>query len=269
MSGTSALTRVRVVLCGTTHPGNIGATARAMKTMGLEQLFLVAPKRFPDPEADARSVHALDVLADARVCETLEEALADTVLACALTARRRHLAPEVVSPREAAPLLLAEAKAGDVAIVFGPEASGLTSDEVSLCQRVVHIPTNPEYVSLNLAAAVQIMAYELRVAARLHGAVETQHVAPAPASFEEVEAFHRHLHAVLLRIGFLDPRRPGRLVQRLRRLFARARLEKEEVAILRGVLKMIDGQTAAVAEPNNGGVEPEPAGLNARRSVID
>jgi len=240
MSGAALLDRVRVVLCDTTHPGNIGAAARALKTMGLERLYLVAPRYFPDPEADARASNARDLLESAQVCTSLAQALDGTVFAAALTARSRELGQPTLAPREAAPLLLAEAAAGDVALVFGRESSGLTREQVNLCQRIVHIPTNPDYSSLNLAAAVQIMTYELRMAAGI-GTLPAPEV-HEPASFEEVEAFHLHLEQVMRETGFLDPRKPRRLTQRMRRLFTRARLEKEEVSLLRGLLKAMQAQ---------------------------
>ena len=239
MSGEAALDRVRVVLCDTTHPGNIGAAARALKTMGLSRLYLVAPLHFPHEEADARASNARDVLERARVCASLEEALRGTVFAAALTARSRELGQPALAPRDAAPLVLAEAAAGDVALVFGRESSGLTREQVNLCQRIVHIPANPAYSSLNLAAAVQIMTYELRVAAGAGGLPAPEVF--EPASFEEVEAFHLHLEQVMRETGFLDPRKPRRLTQRMRRLFTRARLEKEEVSLLRGLLKAMQG----------------------------
>lgn len=242
MSGMAALDRVRVVLCNTTHPGNIGAAARALKTMGLSRLYLVAPLHFPHAEADARASNARDVLERAQVCASLEEALRGTVFAAALTARTRELGQPAVTPRDAAPLLLAEAAAGDVALVFGREASGLTREQVDLCQRIVHIPANPAYSSLNLAAAVQIMTYELRVASGAAG-LPAPEVAE-PASFEELEAFHLHLEQVMRETGFLDPRKPRRLMQRMRRLFTRARLEKEEVSLLRGLLKAMQTRPA-------------------------
>ena len=245
MSGEPALDRVRVVLCDTTHPGNIGATARALKTMGLSRLYLVAPLCFPHPEADARASNARDVLEGAKVFATLGEALQGTVFTCALTARSRELSQPVLAPRDAAPQLLAEAATGDVALVFGRESRGLTREQVNLCQRIVHIPANPVYSSLNLAAAVQIMTYELRLAAGA-GSLPAPEVCE-PASFEEVEAFHLHLQQVMRETGFLDPRKPRRLTQRMRRLFTRARLEKEEVSLLRGLLKAT--QTSPTTRP--------------------
>jgi tRNA/rRNA methyltransferase len=230
----ASLTGIRVVLCGTTHPGNIGAAARAMKTMGLSALYLAAPKRFPAPEAEAMSAGATDVLEHATVCTSLDEALEGTVFAVACTARTRDLSHAVLTPREAAIRLTREAAQGPVALVFGPEKSGLTADQVNRCSAIAMIQANPEYNSLNLASAVQIFAYEARLAA---AAVETlpQEVFE-PATYEEVEFFFRHLEQTLYDIEFLDPKQPKRLMQRMRRLFQRARLEREEVNILRGIL---------------------------------
>ena len=257
MSGEAALDRVRVVLCNTTHPGNIGAAARALKTMGLARLYLVAPLAFPDPEADARASNARDVLAGATVCASLADALRGTVFAAALTARSRELGQPALAPRDAAPLVLAEAAAGDVALVFGRESSGLTREQVNLCQRIVHIPANPAYSSLNLAAAVQIMTYELRVAAGAGGLPAPEVF--EPASFEEVEAFHLHLLQVMRESGFLDPRKPRRLTQRMRRLFTRARLEKEEVSLLRGLLKAMQADRPSAARADDPAAEHGPA----------
>lgn len=234
MIPTNSLDNVRIVLVHPTHPGNIGASARAMKTMGLSSLVLVNPKRFPDREAEALASGALDVLAEARVCASLDEALSGTVLAAALSARQRELSHTAYHAKEAAGIVLEQARQHPVALVFGGEISGLSNEEIIKCQMLVHIPANPEYSSLNLAAAVQVMCYELRLA--------LENLAPQPsefeaASFEEVEMFYRHLEEVMVSTGYLNPDKPKRLMERLRRLFARARLEKEEVNILRGILK--------------------------------
>jgi len=234
-TGEAALARIRMVLVRTTHPGNIGAAARAMKTMGLARLALVAPRRFPDPQADAMATGASDVLAAARVCATLDEALAGTTLAVALTARRRELSHLALDARDAARLALEEALGnGEVAFVFGTEMAGLANEEAIRCQRIVHIPTSPAYTSLNLAAAVQVMAYELRCAAG--GRLRVDNERFEAAGFDEVEGFYAHLERSLIASGFLDPANPKRLLERLRRLFGRTRLEREEVNILRGVL---------------------------------
>lgn len=237
MNKPAPLAQVRVVLSHPSHPGNIGAAARAMKTMGLSQLVLVNPKRFPDSQADALASGALDVLESARVVETLDAALAGTTLSAALSARRRDLPHPQLTAREAARLLAAEARRSPVALVFGTEMSGLTVEEAGKCRLLVSIPANPEYSSLNLAAAVQVLAYELRMALDEESAPP---FAAEPARFDEIEHFFRHLEATLVRIGFLDPQRPRRLMQRLRRLFARAGLEKEEVNILRGILNAME-----------------------------
>lgn len=230
--------RMRVVLVRTSHPGNIGAAARAMLTMGLDRLLLVAPRRFPDPAADARASGATAVLAQATVVESLDAALAGAVLTIGLSARPREFAGQVLPVRAAAERAVAAAPHGDVALVFGTEMSGLSNEELARCAVVATIPANPGYASLNLAAAVQVAAYELRVASG-RGDVWT---APrfAPASHDEIEGLHAHAVRTLAAMRFLDPAMPKRLMPRLRRLFARAGLEREEVNILRGVLARID-----------------------------
>jgi tRNA/rRNA methyltransferase len=229
-----ALAHVRVVLSHTSHPGNIGACARAMKTMGLTQLVLVQPRHFPHPEAQAMASRATDILDGAQVCATLDEALAGTVYAAACTARGRDLSHVVLSPREGAARMIEEARHGPVALVMGPEKYGLTMQEVNACSVIVNIPANPDYSSLNLASAVQVLAYELRLAA-MQQALPAQKTYP-PAAHEDMELLYAHLEQTMVDIGFLDPAEPKRLMQRMRRLFARARVEREELNILRGVL---------------------------------
>jgi tRNA/rRNA methyltransferase len=224
---------IRIVLSHTSHPGNIGAAARAMKTMGLRSLYLINPKSFPDPEAEARASNAVDVLQRAQVCKKLDEALDNTVLTAAVTARPRELSHDVFDARQGTRELLRYAQQ-PVALLFGRENSGLTTAEVSKCQIIIHIPANPQYPSLNLASAVQIMAYELRMAL-MEDRVPVTPIS-LPASFNEVELLYAHLEQVMIASGFLDPQKPKFLMQRIRRLFARARLEKEEVHILRGIL---------------------------------
>lgn len=244
MKKPNALNNIRIVLSHTSHPGNIGAAARAMKTMGLERLYLVNPKAFPDPVADARAAGASDVLENAQVCATLDEALAGTVLAVAVTARRRDLSHEMLPAHQAASRMLELALQGEVALLFGTEMSGLSNAELDKCQLLATIPANPEFTSLNLASAVQILAYELRMALlNLASLGEAEgHAAKTfdAASFEDVERFYQHLERTMVATGFLDPACPGRLMQRLRRLFARARPEKEEVNILRGILTSVE-----------------------------
>jgi tRNA/rRNA methyltransferase len=238
----AALDRVRVVLCETSHPGNIGAAARAMKTMGLSRLVLVKPKLFPHPDAEALATGADDVLAGATVCEDLGQALAGTVLAVAATARHRDLAHEVLDCRSACNRIARESQTGEVALVFGTERSGLTAMQVSQCHLIATIPTNDSYSSLNLAQAVQVFAYELRMNT-LGAPTFAQHAASREgaemATHEEMEGFFGQLEETFYSSGFLDPAEPKRLMQRMRRLFARARTEKTEVNILRGFLSAI------------------------------
>jgi len=228
------LARIRIVLSHTSHPGNIGAAARAMKTMGLSRLALVNPKYFPDAEADARASGAADVLEQAVVCQSLAEALRDTVMVAGMTARRRDLALPFSWARQGAAQLVGVAAQGEVALVFGNESSGLSNEELSLCHLPIMIPANPDYSSLNLGAAVQLMCYELRLAAELPG--EAPRGELALATMEEIEGLHAHLEKSAIASGFLNPAQPNRLMLRFRRLFARAGLEREEVSILRGLL---------------------------------
>jgi tRNA/rRNA methyltransferase len=235
---TDRLSRIRIVLVAPSHPGNIGAAARAMHTMGLARLVLVAPRQFPAPDADARATGATSLLDAARVVATLDEALVGAVLSIGLSARSREFAGRVLAVRDAAREAIAVAPQGDVAFVFGSEMSGLSNDELARCAIVATIPANPAYPSLNLAAAVQVAAYELRVAAT--GGQVWRAPRFAPASADEIAALHAHGERTLVAMRLLDPAMPKRLVPRLRRLFARAGLEKEEVNILRGILARID-----------------------------
>ncbi|PXW87630.1 tRNA/rRNA methyltransferase [Nitrosomonas sp. Nm84] len=233
MNAPCPLDHIRIVLSHTSHPGNIGAAARAMKTMGLHSLYLINPRFFPDKEADARAANASDILEFAKVCTGLDEALENTVLTAAITARPRELSHDVFDARQGAHELLRYAQQQPVALLFGRENSGLTTAEVSKCQIIIHIPANPQYPSLNLASAVQIMSYELRMTL-------TENAAPPAirpsASFNELESLYAHLEELMIISNFLDPQKPKLLMQRIRRLFSRARLEKEEVQILRGIL---------------------------------
>ena len=231
-----ALDRIRVVLSRTSHPGNIGAAARAMKNMGLRDLWLVGPESFPDEVATARASGAADLLESARVVGTLQEALADTVFSAALTARRRELSLPRMQARDAARELVARSSDGIVALVFGNETSGMTNEEVGLCSLPVTIPTDPEFSSLNLGAAVQVLSYELRMAAFGEAAAAPADLQAEPATHADFEGFMGHLERVVTASGFHDPANPKRLLPRMRRLFNRVRLEKEEVAILRGML---------------------------------
>ncbi len=225
---------VRVVLSHTTHPGNIGAAARAMKTMGLSKLYLVNPRHFPDAQADAMAAGADDILRAAVVCDSISAALNGVVFTVGMTARLRDISLEVKSPREAMPLVLQHA-AQPVALLFGTEMSGLSNEEAAKAQVLVNIPANPEFSSLNLAAAVQVIVYELSVAAQQFSPALSS---TSPATHEQVEGFFAHLEKTLTEISFFTTQNPARLMQRLRRLYARARLEQEEINILRGILSV-------------------------------
>lgn len=231
---TQTLDNVRVILSHTSHPGNIGSAARAMKTMGLSKLYLINPRHFPDVQATAMAASADDVLANAVVCSSLEEALQGVVFVVGMSARVRDISQEVLAPREAMPLV-AQQSSQPVALLLGAETSGLTNEELARCQLMVRIPVNPEYTSLNLASAVQLIAYELRLAA---GQGECGAPEVMPASAEHVEGFFKQLEETLLEIEFLHGQHSTKLMHKLRRLYARARLELEEVNILRGILTL-------------------------------
>jgi tRNA/rRNA methyltransferase len=230
----TALSRACVVLSRPSHPGNVGAAARAMKTMGLSDLRLVAPARFPDPQAATLASGALDVIEAARVHETLEAALADVVISVGFTARPRDLSHPARSLRETVPPLLEATSRGRVALVFGNETFGLSNEELARCSALAHIPANPAYSSLNLAAAVQVACYELSTQA--HAFAVPAEPERTAATGEEIEALFAHWERAMVSSGFLDPAQPKRLMERMRRLFARAGLEREEVQFLRGML---------------------------------
>lgn len=231
--------QVRIVLVGTQHPGNIGSAARAMKTMGLRRLALVAPERFPHIEAQTMAAGADDVLAAAECFDTLAEAVADCRLVLGCTARSRRVALEELPPRVGA-VRIVEATAGGsgAAMVFGRERTGLTNDELHLCHAAVHIPADPEYTSLNLAAAVQVIAYEWRMAmlATLKSNLPDRDEAEPPASHAELEGFFSQLADTLEAIDFHKGRAPQSAMRKLRRLFLRSRLDLREVRLLRGIL---------------------------------
>ena len=224
---------IRVVLSHTTHPGNIGAAARAMKTMGLSHLYLINPRYFPDLQATAMAAGADDVLQNAVVCSSIDEALQGVVFTVAMTARLRDISIAVKTPREAMPEVLQYAATQPVALLFGTEMSGLTNEEMGKAQLGVNIPAHPDFSSLNIAAAVQVIAYELGVAAQNYTSAVPQIV---PATHERIEGLYAHLEKTLLEIGFFTTQNPARLMQRLRRLYSRTRLEDEEINILRGIL---------------------------------
>lgn len=232
------LTRLRVVLVAPQHPGNIGAVARAMKVMGLSELVLVAPEDFPSPDAYARASGADNVLDSARVCTTLDEAIADCTLTLGTSARARRTAWPLMDVRDGAREAVGKAQSGQrVALVFGRERSGLTNEELDRCQIHLRVPTNPEYASLNLAAAVQVVSYELRMATG-----DTVAAAPVeePVTARDMEGLYAHWAAVLTASEFLDPNEPKLLMRRLRRLFNRAAPDRTELNILRGAMRSLD-----------------------------
>lgn len=241
---------VRIVLMNPSHPGNIGAVARAMKTMCLQHLYLVDPKVFPHADATARAAGADDILAQAKLCKTLDEALGDCELIIGASARVRSISCPVIEPEECAKQLELNNKAHNIAIMFGTEHSGLTNKEVDRCHNLIHIPTNSEFSSLNLAAAVQIVAYELLKAKTAlttmlkedqshedeHSQHQHQDQRTKPATVDDMELFYVHLEQTLIGTEFIDPAAPRHIMRRLRRLFNRAQPEVVEVNILRGIL---------------------------------
>jgi TrmH family RNA methyltransferase len=241
MTTRNILANIRIVLIKTSHPGNIGSAARAMKTMGLSELYLVKPKIFPDKQAIAMSSNATDILDNATVVETLQDALTDCHLVVGTSARsERTLKWDILEPKECSQQLLKQAKKGKVAVIFGRESSGLSNDELAMCQHLVNIPTNPEYSSLNIASAVQIISYECRMAS-LAGANANTNTVDIDESEELVtadvmEGYYKHLEAAMIESAFLDPENPKHLMARLRRLYGRIGVTPSEINILRGML---------------------------------
>jgi tRNA (cytidine32/uridine32-2'-O)-methyltransferase len=240
---------IRIVLTRVSHPGNIGSAARAMKTMGLDRLCLVAPERFPATEATVMAAGADDVLARAQVYPDVRSAVADCGLVVGTTARSRHLPWKVLEPREAAAEVASAAGVGEVAVLFGAERTGLTNDEIELCQRLLTIPTGSAYGSLNLAMAVQVVSYEILLARRAE-AGDAARSGIALASASEMERFYGHLEQVLDEIDFHDRTGEGHLMARLRRFFNRAMPDQNEINILRGILTSVQGRRRRAGEPH-------------------
>lgn len=226
---------------GTTHPGNIGAVARAMKNMGLRQLYLVKPKIFPSADATSRASGADDLLCRATVCDSLQDAIADCGIVIGTSARPRTISWPFLSPRESTELIARQHPKTNVGLVFGREHSGLTNRELDLCGYWMTIPCNPEFSSLNLAAAVQVVCYELFIAFH-EKASSVGPEADPPASSERVEAFYHYLYEVMVATGFIHPDKSASVMRRIRRLFNRAHLEDREIDILRGILSAAQGQ---------------------------
>lgn len=229
---------IRIVLVNTSHPGNIGAAARAMKTMGLRQLYLVAPLAFPHPKAIEMAAGAPDILENAIIVKELDEAIADCGLVVGTSTRSRTIPWPMLSVREFAEKAHSESAMTKIAVLFGREQTGLTNEELHRCHYHVQIPSNPEYSSLNLAAAVQVIAYELRVAGMntpLENKWDCEYV-----TAKDLDDFYRHLEKVLIEIEFLNPAVPRQLMTRLRRLYNRTRLDVMEMNILRGILGAVE-----------------------------
>lgn len=234
------LENVKIVLVNTTHPGNTGATARAMKTMGLDQLALVAPLHFPSAECTARAAGADDILDRAEVFSSLEDAVTDCGLVFGTSARTRSIAWPEVTPEAAAAQIAGHTVAGSgAAVLFGRESSGLSNEELETCHAMIRIPTNAEFASLNIASAVQIICYEIskQYLARETGSGDDDTESPVTAG--EMEYLYEHFEQTLIDIGYLDPEKPRHLMRRIRRLFNRARLDGNEYNILRGILTAI------------------------------
>ncbi len=237
---TEALDNVHIVMVETSHPGNIGAAARAMKTMGLSRLGLINPKIYPHAEATALASGAADLLVNASVSQDFDQALEPYQLVIGASARRRTIDWPELTPRECAARLIEVAQSGPVVLLFGTERTGLSNEQMDRCHYLVHIPTNPEYSSLNVAAAVQVLAYEVRMAAL---AKSSAHGSPQReddlVTQQELSGFYQHLEQGLIDLQFLDPANPRQLMRRLRRLFNRIHLEKMELNILRGILTAV------------------------------
>lgn len=236
---TAPFANIRIVLVNTTHPGNIGGAARAMKNMGLDRLYLVEPKEYPSDKAVWRSAGATDVLDKAVVVETLDEAIGGCSLVVGTSARERRIPWPLLDPRQCGENIWAEAAHHEVALVFGREDRGLTNEELHKCNFHVHIPANPDYSSLNLATAVQVICYEIRMAylQAVEGNTLPQHQWDMPpAEAHALESYYEHLEKTLSELGFMDPANPKQTMTRLRRLYNRVRMDQMELNILRGVL---------------------------------
>jgi len=249
----SMLDRIRIVMVNTSHPGNIGAAARAMKNMGLRRLVLVDPATGLGDEAYRRSAGAEDILADAAVVSTLAEALVGCTWVAGTSARLRSVQWPLHLPRECADLAREKSAQGDVAIVFGRERIGLTNEELELCNALVHIPTDPDYSSLNVAAAVQVLCYELRLAhldnAQAVASNSKKHRDDVPADSKLMQGMYQHLYQTLEDIKFFGTNNPEIVMRRLKGLFNRAQTTVHEVAILRGVFSAAQGKKAKRSSP--------------------
>ena len=246
MSTEAHQSNIKIVLVNTAHPGNIGGAARAMKNMGLSELCLVEPREYPAPRAVWRAAGAREVLSNATVVDSVDEAIADCSLVIGTSARERRIPWPLINPRECGVRVWAEAQKHKVALLFGREDRGLTNDELQKCHYHVHIPSNPEYSSLNLATAVQVLAYEIRMASLANDNGELPDLAEWDqplVNAEDLENFHNHLAETMAELDFYDPKNPKQLLTRMRRLFNRLRMDQMEVSILRGLLSAVQRKT--------------------------
>ncbi|WP_162808814.1 tRNA (cytosine(32)/uridine(32)-2'-O)-methyltransferase TrmJ [Vibrio cholerae] len=234
------LERVKVVLVGTTHSGNIGSAARAIKVMGLSQMVLVDPQCQVDAQAIALAAGASEIALNAQIYPTLEAAVADCGLVVGTSARSRTLEWPMLEPRECGEKLISEANQHSVAMVFGRERTGLTNEELQLCHYHVCVPANPEYSSLNLAMAVQLLSYEVRMAyLALQQSSQSSTLQEEYPRHQELERFYAHLEQVIMQTEFISAQQPGQVMNKLRRMFTRARPEAQEINILRGILTSV------------------------------
>jgi len=246
------LNNIQIVLIATSHPGNIGSAARAMKNMGLSQLSLVSPKDYPNVKATARASGADDILENAVICQTLEEAIAGATLVIGASARDRRLTWPELNPKQMAELVREKSANSDtrIAILFGRENNGLSNEELELCHYLVQIPANPVYSSLNLAAAVQVLAYELRMVylqsvaeshdRNISSAKKANELDSPLAKGDAMNHMYEHMQSVLVRLEFINEQQPAKLVRRIKRLFNRAQMEEKEVQIIRGMMSAIE-----------------------------
>ena len=246
LNGLTMLENTRIVLVNTSHPGNIGAAARAMKNMGLSRLYLVNPKEHPTFESFSRAAGADDVLGNAVITDSLADALKGCVWVAGTSARERMVQWPIYQPRECAAICRDQSLQGDIAIVFGRERSGLTNEELEMCNGLVHIPTSPEYSSLNVAAAVQVLCYEMRLAFLSHADTVVEKTKMSredmPATTDQLEGMYQHMYQMMEDIQFFSGSNPEVIMRRLKSLFNRAQTTKREVAILRGIFTAAQGK---------------------------
>jgi tRNA (cytidine32/uridine32-2'-O)-methyltransferase len=251
MLATEALANIRIVLIQTFHPGNIGSAARAMKTMGLTNLVLVNPREFPHEDATAMAAGATDVLDQARVVGSLQEAIVDCALVIGTSARDRTFSLPPLLPEACAEKLVQESNQGPVALIFGRERMGLHNDEIQQCHFQVNIPANPEYPVLNIASAIQILCYEMYRSLDRQDATHVDGVGDDYPLVDDLNQFYTHLESTLNHVGFLKPQHQGQTMPRFQRLFRRARLEKKELQLLRGMLSRIEKMQPDASDSSN------------------